>query len=254
MFHLGLVSISFRKHTPKEIITEVVKTPLTCIEWGSDVHAPCTNIDRIKEIVQMQQDMGITCCSYGTYFRVGVNKPEEVVQYIEPAKILGTDTIRLWCGNRHPEDYSAAELSAVYDDCYTLAEIAKRNGVKFCMECHDWTLTESKESSLALMKAVAHPNFRMYWQPNQWISEKDNIAFAKAISVYTENIHVFNWKGREKYPMEKARDIWKRYLECFSEDKTLLLEHMYDERLESLAAEAKTLQQICLDLYTEDGL
>ena len=39
-YTLGLVSISFRKHTPEEIIQAVKAAGLSCIEWGSDVHAP----------------------------------------------------------------------------------------------------------------------------------------------------------------------------------------------------------------------
>lgn len=248
MFQLGLVSISFREHTPKEIIAEVQKTPLTCIEWGSDIHAPCRDLEQVKEIVRMQQDSGISCSSYGTYHRVGVHKPDDVVQYIEPAKLLGTNTIRLWCGNRHPGDYAAIELNGIYDECRYLAEIAKENDVVFCVECHDWTLTESKESSLALMEAIDHPNFKMYWQPNQWVSEEENLVFAKLVSPYTENIHVFNWRGRDRFPLFEAAEIWKQYLHYFTGNRTLLLEHMYDEQLETLRAEADALACIVKDL------
>lgn len=244
MAELGLVSISFREHSPAEIIEAVKKTPLTCIEWGSDVHAPCTDLENIREIVKLQQAAGIRCCSYGTYFRVGINRPEEVLPYIEPAKLLGTNIIRLWCGDRKPEHYSPEELEKMYEDCRLLAAIGEENGVVFCMECHDWTLTETKESALALMKAVSSPHFRMYWQPNQWVSEEENLAFAEQLQPYAKHIHVFNWKGREKYPMAGATEIWKRYLGKFSPDRCLLLEHMYDERLETLQQEAQTLAKI----------
>lgn len=40
MFYPGLVSISFRNHSPEEIISEAAKCHLHSIEWGSDVHAP----------------------------------------------------------------------------------------------------------------------------------------------------------------------------------------------------------------------
>mgnify|MGYP003307944216 FL=1 len=112
------------------------------------------------------------------------------------------------------------------------------------MECHDWTLTETKESALALMQAVSSPHFRMYWQPNQWVSEEENLAAAALLQSYVEHIHVFNWKGRGKYPLSGASEIWKQYLREFSPDRCLLLEHMYDERLETLQQEAKALAQI----------
>ena len=39
-YSLGLVSVSFRKNTPKEILEAVKEAGLSCIEWGSDAHAP----------------------------------------------------------------------------------------------------------------------------------------------------------------------------------------------------------------------
>jgi len=167
-----------------------------------------------------------------------------VLAYIEPARLLGTNIIRLWCGDRKPEHYSPEELEKMYEDCRSLAAIGQENGVVFCMECHDWTLTETKESALALMQAVSSPHFRMYWQPNQWVSEEENLAFAEQLHSYAEHIHVFNWKGRDKYPLSGAAEIWKQYLRKFSPDRCLLLEHMYDERLETLQQEAQTLAKI----------
>ena len=32
---LGLVSVSFREHTPAEILTAMQSAGLTCIEWGN---------------------------------------------------------------------------------------------------------------------------------------------------------------------------------------------------------------------------
>lgn len=244
MFELGLVSISFREHSPRQILQMMQSTPLTCIEWGSDVHAPCTDLERLQLLVQLQKEFGIRCCSYGTYFRVGVNRPEEVLPYIPAAKILGTNIIRLWCGDRKPEHYSAEELETMYEDCRILARIARENGVVFCMECHDWTLTETKESALALMQAVHSEHFQMYWQPNQWVSQEENLAFAQLVSPYSKHIHVFNWEGRDKYPLAQATEIWRQYLRRFSSQRCLLLEHMYDEKLTTLPQEATVLEQI----------
>ena len=42
-FQAGLVSVSFRDHSPEEILVAMQQAQLTCIEWGSDVHAPCAD-------------------------------------------------------------------------------------------------------------------------------------------------------------------------------------------------------------------
>ena len=70
-YTLGLVSVSFRRHTPREILEAVRAAGLACIEWGSDVHAPCTDETALRRIAAMQAEYGIVCSSYGTYFRLG---------------------------------------------------------------------------------------------------------------------------------------------------------------------------------------
>ena len=70
-FQAGLVSVSFRDHSPEEILFAMQQARLTCIEWGSDVHAPCADGKALDKLVSLQKKYGITCCSYGTYFRLG---------------------------------------------------------------------------------------------------------------------------------------------------------------------------------------
>ena len=57
-YRLGLVSISFRQHSPREILETMKQAGLTCIEWGSDVHAPCGDEDKLREILALQEEYG----------------------------------------------------------------------------------------------------------------------------------------------------------------------------------------------------
>jgi sugar phosphate isomerase/epimerase len=244
MRQLGLVSISFRKLSFGEILKAVKEAGLSCVEWGSDVHAPCTELEKVAAIALAQKAAGIQCCSYGTYFRFGVNKPEELLDYIKAAKLLGTDILRLWCGTKGSREYTAEELEAVYADCRTAAKIAEAHGVTLCMECHNGTLTDWKEGALALMQAVNSPAFRMYWQPNQWRTEEENLAYIKLLKNYIEHIHVFNWAGKEKYPLDQAQEQWQKYLALLPRHSALLLEFMPDDRVESLNVEAEALRKV----------
>lgn len=72
-YQLGLVSVSFRQHSPKEILEVTRSAGLSCIEWGSDVHAPCRDIERLREIAALQKEYGIVCSSYGHLFSFGRN-------------------------------------------------------------------------------------------------------------------------------------------------------------------------------------
>ena len=241
MYTLGLVSVSFRQHTPREILEAMRATPLTCIEWGSDVHVPP---ERATEIATLQAEYGITCSSYGTYFRLGVSSLTDLPQYLQAAKTLGTNIVRLWCGDHNSEDYTETERNALFAESRAAAKIAAENGVILCMECHNHTYTNRKGAAMELMQAVASPHFRMYWQPNQYRDTAENLAYAELLAEFTEHLHVFCWRGDEKFPLCDGADLWKRYLRCFPNDKTLLLEFMPDDRLETLVAEAETLLKI----------
>lgn len=244
MYKLGLVSISFRNCGVETVIKRTKEAGLSCIEWGSDVHAPKDAFEKLNEISRLQNKYGIICSSYGTYFRLGKTSIEELKGYIKAAGILGTDILRLWCGNKNSQDYSSAERDYLFGECVKAAEIAKNNGVKLCIECHNNTYTNTKDSALELMRSVNSNSFRMYWQPNQFRTEDENLEFAAALSDYTEHIHIFNWDGDKRFPLKDGIDIWKKYLKKFSGERTLLLEFMPDDNIDSLATEAEALRRI----------
>lgn len=243
-FNLGLVSITFRDKTPEEILSAMKDTGLSFIEWGSDVHAPKDDIERLEGIAALQKKYNVICSSYGTYFRLGVTPINELEGYINAAKILGTNILRLWCGDKNSQDYSIGEKEALFFTCKKAKDIAEKHNVILCMECHNSTYTNKKDSAVELMNAVNSEAFKMYWQPNQLCSFEENLAYAKAISACSKHIHVFNWNGEEKFPLISGIDMWQKYLECFNNDKVLLLEFMPDNRIESLKSESDALRKI----------
>ena len=244
MFHTGLVSISFRENSPEEIMKACVAAGLRYVEWGSDVHAPCNNSEKLKNILQLQAQYGISCCSYGTYFRLGVTPVEELPQYFEAAKVLGTNIVRIWVSDQHPWVLTQEQKDALFADARRAAKMAEEAGIILCMECHDWTYTETKESALELMRAANSPAFKMYWQPNQYETIEENLAYASLLKDYIVHIHVFQWKGRDMFPLEDGVQEWQDYLKEIPGDHFTLLEHMPDHKIETLEREAKTLFKI----------
>ncbi len=250
-FKFGLVSVSFRENSPEEILKAMTDAHLTCIEWGSDVHAPCADVEKLKSIAMLQKNYNIECVAYGTYFRLGVTPIEELSTYIAAAKVLKTDILRLWCGNmgyvEYNQNFEAKEK--LFADCKAVAKIAEEAGVTLCLECHNNTYTDVKEGSYEIINAVSSPNFRMYWQPNQFKSLDENLKMAELLAPYTTNLHVFNWKGKEnfqrdKLPLEYAIDTWREYLKYFVGSHALLLEFMPDDKITSLKREAEALFEI----------
>ena len=243
-----MVSVSFRKHTPEEIIKAAAESGLSCIEWGSDVHAPCRDLERLDHIVRLQDRYGISCCSYGTYFKLGETPLEELEHYILAARRLGTDILRLWCGTKCGDKMSEAEVEELFAECRRAAAIAEHHGVTLCMECHMRTFTERAEDTERLMRAVNSPYFRMYWQPFQWLSPSESLEVARTVAPYARHIHVFNWQGSLRFPLADALDVWRTYLGAFSAPRTLLLEFMPDDALSSLPAEAEALHKLIASL------
>ena len=243
-YTLGLVSISFRSLSPGDILKAMADAGLTCVEWGSDVHAPADDLCRLEEIIRLQRRYGITCSAYGTYFRLGVTPLEELPAYIRAAKLLGTDILRLWCGDRNSEDYDAEGKQALFAACRDAAKLAEQAGVTLCMECHNNTYTNRARTALELMEAVASAAFGMYWQPNQYRTVEENLEYARLLAPYTRHLHVFNWEGKSRFPLEEGLAVWQRYLSCFTGERTLLLEFMPDNAPESLPAEARALRAL----------
>lgn len=240
----GLVSVSFRGQSPEEIVRAAAEAGLSCIEWGSDVHAPCNETERLQEIVRLQTEYHINCSSYGTYFRLGVTPLDELDAYIDAAKMLGTDVLRLWCGSTSGREMKQDERDALMWACQRAASLAEARGVTICTECHKNTFTEDPEDTVALMQSIGSTHFKTYWQPFQWLTPEENLQIARQVAPYTEHLHVFHWRGAEKLPLADAVDTWRDYLRVFPKPKTLLLEFMPDGRLESLAGEARALQAV----------
>ena len=241
MFKTGLVSVSFREHTPREILTAMKTVGLRHIEWGSDVHAPADNGKALAELAALQREFGITCCSYGTYFRIGQDSPQEIIRYIRAAAVLGTRTLRIWAGNRSSEDYTPEEKVQFIEECKQLAAIAGEQAVTLCLECHNGTMTDRADFALELMERVNSQHFRMYWQPNQFCSREVNLAYAEKLAGYTDTIHVFHWRENERFSLSSGMAVWRQYLQCFSGNEMLLLEFMPYNSLDSLAAETAAL-------------
>ena len=244
MLNTGLVSISFRSLSCEQLIENLKKCGLKNIEWGSDVHAPVDNEERLYEIRRLMEENGINCCSYGSYFRISVNPVDEIYKYIKAAKILGTNIIRLWCGNKGTDVITAEETEKLFADCKALAKIGEEEGVIFCMECHNDTYTDNVNTALKLMEEVNSPAFRMYWQPNQHKTFEENMHYAKTLSAYTYHLHVFNWAGHDRLPLKDAVKTWKDYLTNFEGERYLLLEFMPDDKIETLPVETEALNAI----------
>lgn len=254
MYISGLVSVSFREETPERIIEECVFSGLEAIEWGGDIHVPAGNIENAVRIGDLTRLAGLSVSSYGSYYTIGKGDNPDIPYFyriMDTAEAIEAPVVRLWAGNIPSADISEEKYEKIAQESYILTMEAKRRGIRLALECHNGTLTDDYSSSLKLMKDIDSPDFRMYWQPNQFKSYEYNLISIRELAPYIENIHVFNWNKNKKYPLSEGISDWKGYLRQYasslnSEGKItrLLLEFMHDGKISSLKETSDSLRKI----------
>ena len=128
----------------------------------------------------------------------------------------------------------------VYPGIPELLMRLRERGMTLCSEFHLWTFNDCVESA----RLLAEAGVGTYWQPFQTLPPEENLKIAEALGEAVETVHVFNWAGGDRFPLADALDDWRRYLAVLPNVRTLLLEFMPDDRVETLAAESDALRQI----------
>jgi hypothetical protein len=147
-----------------------------------------------------------------------------------------------------------------------VAAAAKRK-LRVALEFHGGTLTDTVESTLALLKAV--PGLLTLWQPPNGLSYETRKESLRAVLPSLANAHVFNWGrgGDDRHPLAQAESQWIEYVRLMGSaapppagtgagplQRYALLEFMPDNELRSLSAEAEVLVRILKKARTGEGV
>lgn len=256
MWKTGVCSISFRKYTIQQIIDAAAAAGLDGIEWGGDVHVPAGDTAAAAAVRAATEAAGLTCLSYGGYYRLGSSTPEEFDGLLACAEVLGVRDVRIWAGSKDAGELSAEEWDALVAEAKTCAAKAQEKGLVLSLECHNWTLTNDWHFAVKFVEQVASPALRMYWQPNQRRDEVYDLEALRQLADCVTNVHVFSWKynagfpansENDKLPLAAHTEEWQKRLTVMAErlpadeDHAFILEFMHDDRIESLAETAATL-------------
>lgn len=222
MIYSGLVSITFRKLSLKEIAALVLKAGLDGVEWGGDVHVPHGDLMSAQEALKITEGNGLKTASYGSYYRAGISEEEGLAfsPVLDTAVILKAPVIRVWAGNKDWEAADSDYRKKVIGDLTRIGAVARTADIKISLEFHGGTLTNSNESALALAKELADSNVYFHWQPPLGKSEKYCAEGLKKLLPSVTNVHVFHWTFKnektEREPLERGRNIWENYLNILS--------------------------------------
>lgn len=248
----GIVSVTFRKLSAAEIIELAKNNNLKAVEWGADVHCKLGDIESIKNVNKLSEENGISPISYGSYYWAGFE--EEKTNFndvIASCKTLGAKNIRAWAGKKGSLDATKEDVKRTVEELNRCCELAAKENITVSCEYHPNTLTDTRESAVALAKAVAAPNFRLYWQPTFVLSDKENLKSFEAVFPWVSNVHVFSWEGlgSARYPLANSFDMFKEcanMLKTDSKDHGMFLEFVKGDSIESFIEDAKTLNEIIL--------
>lgn len=243
----GLVSVTFRKLPPQEIVDLCVESGLETIEWGGDVHVPPGDVSRASRVGDLTREAGLSISAYGSYYRLASGADFSVV--LASAQALGAPAIRVWAGACGSAAVGFAERQAVVLDALRCADLAGAKGISICYELHNHTLTDTTASAVELLSETEHPFVQCLWQAPHGQSQESCLSSLRAIIPRLHHVHVFHWwpDPETRCALADGLERWNGYvseLRASSKRPDLLLEFVYNDDPSLLAREAQTLLRL----------
>ena len=244
----GLVSITFRTLSPEEIINLVARSGLQGVEWGGDVHVPCGELARARQVGEATRARGLEVVCYGSYCHMINLAPGELESLVETASTLGAPLIRVWAGNKGSADSSDEEFEQIVENSRRLSDLAAQAGMEIAYEYHGNTLTDTQASTARLLDAVNRRNVGCLWQPPVGMSTEDCIKGILAAGKHIRNIHTFSWTPApvERLPLTEGADKWRACMgeiEKLPGDRWMLIEFVKNDSAQQLTEDAACLNR-----------
>lgn len=249
----GLVTVTFRQLSPKEIIETAKTCGLEVLEWGGDVHVPAGDTTRARQVAELTRTAGLETICYGSYYRVGhegeVGKPA-FADVLESAVALGAPSIRVWAGTRASGAADDAYFARVCDDANRIADLADKQGLRIAFEFHDGTLNDNAEAAAKLLAALPHKNIDTLWQPLVGLGEEQRSRSLEVVLPRLAHVHVFHWLPGDpinRQPLAEGAVSWAGWIETMRRSgyiPDLLLEFVRGDAPLHVAAEAALLRSL----------
>lgn len=250
MIKSGVVSVTFRNKSCRELVDITARAGLESIEWGSDVHVPAGDIAKAKEVRDMTVSAGLDVASYGSYYHIGLK--QDFAPYLETAVALGAPNIRIWATKTPSKACDTSYWNFAAEDACRISEEAKKAGITVSTEYHGMSLTDTLESTLRLLDSVKSDNFYSYWQQPLFIKFEEQLPQMTQLlnTGKLSNVHVFTHYSSFPAPLatlEEGRDEWTGYFAKLNEQDVLryaLIEFVRDGSDESFMNDSAVLKEL----------
>lgn len=242
----GLVSVTFRKLSPSEIIELVGQAGLEGIEWGGDVHVPAGDLDTARLVGEETRAAGLEVLSYGSYYRLSED-PDSLDAVLETAVALGTGHVRVWAGAEGSHEADEGYFEAVAADFARAAGKAEALGLRISTEFHEGTLTDTPESALRVLRLAGRSDIGTYWQPGPHAAPETADATLQPVIDWVTNVHVFTRAGYTWYPLRDGYAMWQRVfakLAATGRRHAAMIEFVASASPEQFLEDAETLREL----------
>ncbi|TWD79659.1 sugar phosphate isomerase/epimerase [Kribbella amoyensis] len=241
----GLVSVTFRQLAVEEVVDTAVRTGLSAIEWGGDVHVPLGDLPAARKVRALCEDRGIAIAAYGSYLRAGSVDREEIRAAVTTAAELGAPRIRVWAGTVGTAEAGVGDRMAVTRGLGELADVAAGADIEIAMEFHRGTLTDEVDSTITLLLDVGAPNLKTYWQPPVDADDATCLDQLEALMPWLSTVHVFSWwPSNHRLPLTGRESLWRPVLARLAAEPreiNALLEFVVDDSVDQLTKDAADL-------------
>ncbi len=206
----GLCSVTFRALSPRDVIRFADQAGLASIEWGTDAHVPVGDTSHAANIGHQTRDAGLVVASLGSYYRCDAG---DVAPLLATAQSIGAPRVRVWAGTRGSGDVSREERLQVTENLREATKRAADAGIQLAVEYHGGTLTDTLDSTLALLGDVGSANLTTYWQPRLDASAALACDELRSLGSNVSTVHVFSWwPGSERLRLSERSDLWSEAL------------------------------------------
>ncbi|MFB9906734.1 sugar phosphate isomerase/epimerase family protein [Allokutzneria oryzae] len=243
----GLVSVTFRHLDVPRVIELVTEAGLSAVEWGGDVHVPSGDVETARLVREQCASAGISIAGYGSYYRAGASDPSEVDRALRTAVALGAPRIRVWAGTWGSKRITPGKRAEVLAALRLCAQAAEAEGLQVALEFHRNTLTDTVESTQAVLAEIGMPNVASYWQPRGAQDVEEAVDEVRSLLPNLPTVHVFSWGagwGDNRLPLGERADLWEAVLPELAGDEVdryALLEFVPDDHPAAFRRDAGTL-------------